>query len=64
MARGRPPKDPSELHVRLSITFSPQAYVAMSKIARLTQMSKAQICSWAVVHLWREIQEEQALTEE
>ena len=54
---GRPKKDPSEKVIRLSISFTPQAHCALSRIAKLTEMSKAQICSWAVVHLWKEIQE-------
>lgn len=58
MQRGRPRKDPGQKCIRLSITFQPEAYRAMSRIAQLTQMSKAQICSWAVLHLWREIQEQ------
>lgn len=58
MQRGRPRKDPGQKCVRLSITFNPEAYRALSCIAQLTDMSKAQICSWAIVHLWREIQEQ------
>lgn len=58
MQRGRPRKDPGQKCVRLSITFQPEAYRALSRIAQLTDMSKAQICSWAIVHLWREIQEQ------
>lgn len=64
MQRGRPRKEPGEKYVRLSITFSPAAYRALSRIAQLTQMSKAQICSWAIVHLWREIQEAELPVEE
>lgn len=61
---GRPKKEPCEKVIRLSISFTPQAHRALSRIAQLTDMSKAQICSWAVVHLWKEIQETELTAEE
>lgn len=61
---GRPKKEPGEKVIRLSISFTPQAHRALSRIAQLTEMSKAQICSWAIVHLWKEIQEQGLEAEE
>lgn len=64
MKMGRPKKRPDEKVIRLSISFTPQAHQALSHIAQVTAMSKAQICSWAIVHLWKEIQETELTAEE
>lgn len=64
MITGRPKKEPAEKVIRLSISFSPRAYEALAYLARSTKLSKAQICSWAVIHLLKEIEDEGISAEE
>lgn len=64
MITGRPRKDPGEKVIRLSISFSPRAYEALAYLARCTHLSKAQLCSWAVIHLMKELQDEGISVEE
>lgn len=64
MITGRPRKDPDEKVIRLTISFSPRAYEALAYLKRCTKLSKAQLCSWAVIHLLKELQEKGLYDEE